>query len=392
MPAIRLEGVSKLFRLYQERNRSLKATVLQRKRSRFTELWALQDISLSIDTHETVGIIGHNGSGKSTLLKCIARILQPDSGTVHTQGMVASMLELGTGFHPDLSGRENVHVNGLVLGLSRQEVDRRMDEIVEFAGLEKFIDAPVRNYSSGMYMRLGFSVAAHVDPDILVIDEVLAVGDEAFQRTCLSKLAEFRASGRTIVTVSHSMPTLLDICDRIVWLDDGCVRAIGDPAEIVDQYRDAGTTKSEFSRVGSGEIQLTSATLTDVDGNPISACHTGDTVDIRFAVTAHEPVEDAQLCLSITHIDGTLVSGPGTRDVDLRSGRLEGDACFRMHIEQLNLLSGTYEVALTLRDSELLHIFDGHSSVLRFDVLPGNSIELSGLVTLNPRWSVEHPQ
>jgi ABC-2 type transport system ATP-binding protein len=389
VPAIHLSEVSKLFRLYQERNRSLKATMLERKRSRYTELWALKDISLSIDSHETVGIIGHNGSGKSTLLKCIARILKPDGGTVHTQGMVASMLELGTGFHPDLSGRENVHVNGLVLGLSRQEIDRRMDEIVEFAGLEKFIDTPVRNYSSGMYMRLGFSVAAHIDPDILVIDEVLAVGDEAFQRTCLSKLAEFRDAGKTIVTVSHSMPTLLDICDRIVWLNDGCVQAVGDPTEIIDRYRNAGATTTEPSRSGSGEIQLTSATLTDVDGNPITACRTGDAVELRFAVTAHEAVDDAQVCLSITHSNGTLVSGPGTRDVGLQSGRLEGDACFRMRIDDVKLLPGTYEVALTLRDSELLQVFDSHASVIRFDILPGTATELAGLVTLRPRWSVE---
>lgn len=389
MPAIRLDGVSKRFRLYQERNRSLKATVLERKRSRFTELWALQDISLSIDTHETVGIIGHNGSGKSTLLKCIARILQPDAGTVHTRGMVASMLELGTGFHPDLSGRENVHVTGLVLGLSRQEIDRRMDKIVEFAGLEKFIDTPVRNYSSGMYMRLGFSVAAHVDPDILVIDEVLAVGDEAFQRTCLSKLAEFRNAGKTIVTVSHSMPTLLDICDRIVWLDSGVIRATGPPADIVDQYRGSSPTVGDSTRTGTGEVRLIEATLTDPKGNLLQQCRTGDRVEFRFDVNAEHPVEDIHVCLSIRRTDGTLVSGPGTRDVGFHTGSLNGLASFRMTIKDLSLLPATYVMDLTLRDSELLHVYDGMTNALSFDVLPGTGGELSGIVTLNPHWRIE---
>jgi ABC-2 type transport system ATP-binding protein len=389
MPAIHLSDVSKLFRLYQERNRSLKATVLERKRSRYTELWALKDISLSIDSHETVGIIGHNGSGKSTLLKCLARILKPDRGTVHTRGMVASMLELGTGFHPDLSGRENVHVNGLVLGLSRREVDQRMDEIVAFAGLEKFIDTPVRNYSSGMYMRLGFSVAAHVDPDILVIDEVLAVGDEAFQRTCLSKLAEFRDAGKTIVTVSHSMPTLLDICDRIVWLENGKIRAIGQPREVVDQYRGSSPDDRETARIGTGEVRLTTAALTDPAGNILKQCRTGDMVELRFDVEAKGPVEDLHICLSIRLADGTLVTGPGTRDVKLQTGRINGQARFWMAVNALSLLPGTYDVDLTLRDAELLHVYDGMTPALSFDVLPSAGSELSGLVTLDPIWRFE---
>jgi ABC-2 type transport system ATP-binding protein len=389
VPAICLDGVSKRFRLYQERNRSLKATVLERKRSRFTELWALQDVSLSIDTHETVGIIGHNGSGKSTLLKCIARILQPDRGTVHTTGTVASMLELGTGFHPDLSGRENVHVTGLVLGLSRQEIDSRMDQIVEFAGLENFIDTPVRNYSSGMYMRLGFSVAAHVDPDILVIDEVLAVGDEAFQRTCLSKLAEFRNSGKTIVTVSHSMPTLLDICDRIIWLESGEIRAAGPPAAIVDQYRRSSPTGGGSTRTGTGEVRLIEAALTNPTGDRLQHCRTGDCVELRFDVRADQPVDDIHVCLSIRLTNGTLVSGPGTREVGLVTGPFDGRARFRMTINDLTLLPGTYEVDLTLRDSELLHVYDGMTSALSFDVLSGTGGELSGLVTLDPHWRFE---
>lgn len=389
MPAICLDGVSKRFRLYQERNRSLKATVLERKRSRFTELWALQDVSLSIDTHETVGIIGHNGSGKSTLLKCIARILQPDRGTVHTTGTVASMLELGTGFHPDLSGRENVHVTGLVLGLSRQEIDSRMDQIVEFAGLENFIDTPVRNYSSGMYMRLGFSVAAHVDPDILVIDEVLAVGDEAFQRTCLSKLAEFRDAGKTIVTVSHSMPTLLDICDRIIWLESGEIRAVGQPSEVVDQYRESSPDDRETTRTGTGEVRLIAAALTDPVGNILKQCRTGDMIELRFDVRANSPVEDLHICLSIRLADGTLITGPGTRDVKLQTGRINGQARFWMTINDLSLLPGTYDVDLTLRDAGLLHVYDGMTPALSFDVLPGAGNELTGLVTLEPNWRFE---
>src|SRR3954453_574262 len=209
------EGVSKRFRLYHERNQSLKAAFMRGRRAKYDEFWALRDVDVQIEAGKTFGLIGHNGSGKSTLLKCLAGILVPDSGSIRTQGKVSALLELGAGFHPELSGRDNVYLNGSILGLSKKQIDAQFDQIVDFAGLEQFIDTPVKNYSSGMYVRLGFSVAINVDPEILMVDEVLAVGDEQFQRRCAEKFAEFKEDGKTIVLVSHALGTMRTMCDEV---------------------------------------------------------------------------------------------------------------------------------------------------------------------------------
>src|SRR3954447_7608669 len=234
--AVEASGVSKRFRLYHERNQSLKAAFMRGRRAKFDEFWALQDVSFSVPAGKTYGLIGDNGSGKSTLLKCLAGILVPDSGTIRTQGKVSALLELGAGFHPELSGRDNVYLNGSILGMSKKQIDAQFDEIVDFAGLETFIDTPVKNYSSGMYVRLGFSVAINVDPEILMVDEVLAVGDESFQRKCMDKFKQFRDEGRTVVIVSHALGTMRTMCDEVAWLDHGQLVGIGKPSELVDEY------------------------------------------------------------------------------------------------------------------------------------------------------------
>src|SRR5690349_15644695 len=219
--AIKVDGVSKRFRLYQERNTSLKATVLRRKRAVYKELWALQDVSFEVAEGQTFGLIGHNGSGKSTMLKCMAKILTPDRGSITTRGKISALLELGEGFHPELSGRDNVYLNASILGLPKKEIDRRFDEIVDFSGLEDRIDTPVKNYSSGMYIRLGFSVAINVDPEILLIDEILTVGDESFQRKCSQKFDDLKDAGKTIVIVSHGLGSVKELCDEVALLDHG---------------------------------------------------------------------------------------------------------------------------------------------------------------------------
>ena len=233
---ITVDSVTKRFRLYDERNQSLKAALMRGRRARYEEFLALEDVSVEIMQGTTVGFIGENGSGKSTLLKCIARILRPDSGRITTNGKISALLELGAGFHPELSGRENVYLNGSILGLSTKEIDRRFDDIVEFAGLHRFIDSAVKNYSSGMYVRLGFSVAIHVDPDILLVDEVLAVGDEQFQTKCAEKFAELRSQGKTIVLVSHSLGAIRSMCENVVWLEHGRIHEMGDAGDVVDSY------------------------------------------------------------------------------------------------------------------------------------------------------------
>ena len=239
--AVELDGVSKKFRLYRERNQTLKAAIMRGRTSIHEDFWALRDVSFNVSAGSTFGLVGGNGSGKSTLLKCLARIYLPTEGTIRAGGRIAALLEVGTGFHPELSGRENVFLNGSILGMSRREVARKFDEIVDFSGIAKFIDQPVKNYSSGMYVRLGFSVAISVEPDLLLVDEVLAVGDEVFQEKCRQKFQELKASGRTIILVSHSLPTVIDMCDQAAWLDNGRLMAVGQAESTVAEFRKRGT-------------------------------------------------------------------------------------------------------------------------------------------------------
>ena len=237
MPAVRVEGVAKKFRLYHERAYSLKERIVNFRRARYEEFWALKDVSLEIAHGETAGLVGPNGSGKSTLLKLTAGIIRPTAGRIETHGRIASLLELGAGFHPDLTGRENVYLNASILGLTRKETDRHFDEIVAFSELETFIDTQVRHYSSGMYIRLGFAVAIHVNPQILIVDEVLAVGDESFQKKCLDRIRQFQSEGRTIVFVTHALGTVEDVCNRAFLLYQGRLAHEGDPREVVGEYR-----------------------------------------------------------------------------------------------------------------------------------------------------------
>jgi len=235
--AVQIDQVSKKFRLYKERNQSLKSAIMRGRTSVHEDFWALKDISFDINSGETFGLVGDNGSGKSTLLKCMAQILYPDKGAITMKGRVAALLEVGSGFHPELSGRENIFLNGSILGMSKQEIVSKFDSIVDFSGVSEFIDQPVKNYSSGMYVRLGFSVAIHVDPDILLVDEVLAVGDESFQQKCADKFVEFKRDGKTVIIVSHALGTMMTMCDRLAWLDHGSLQKVGDPENVVEAYR-----------------------------------------------------------------------------------------------------------------------------------------------------------
>ena len=234
--AVRVHDVSKRFRLYHERNQTLKSAILRGKTSKHEDFWALNDISFDVLAGHTHGLIGPNGSGKSTLLKCLAKIYWPTSGTIEYRGRMASLLEVGSGFHLELSGRENIYLNGSILGMSKASIDARFDEIVEFSGVERFLDQPVKNYSSGMYVRLGFSIAIHVDPDVLVVDEVLSVGDEEFQRRSFEKFRELKQHGKTIILVTHAMPVVRDLCDSASWLHQGELKHSGPTDSVVDAY------------------------------------------------------------------------------------------------------------------------------------------------------------
>lgn len=234
--AVEVREVTKKFRLYHERNQSLKSAIMRRKTSVYEDFWAVNGVSFDVPQGSTFGLIGSNGSGKSTLLKCLAKIYTPTSGTIKYSGKMAALLEVGSGFHHELSGLENIYLNGSILGMSRREIDSKLDQIIEFSGVEKFIDQPVKNYSSGMYVRLGFSVAISVEPEILVVDEVLAVGDAEFQEKCLTKFKDFKKQGKTVIMVSHSMESIVSMCDHAAWLEKGNLKTVGTAKQTVAKY------------------------------------------------------------------------------------------------------------------------------------------------------------
>lgn len=237
--AVEVNNLSKKFRLYHERNQSLKSAIMRGRTSVHEDFWALKNVSFEVPKGSTFGLVGGNGSGKSTLLKCLAQIYYPNEGSITHNGKMASLLEVGSGFHPELTGRENIYLNGSILGMTKKTIDSKFDSIVDFSGVQEFIDQPVKNYSSGMYVRLGFSVAIHVEPEILIVDEVLAVGDAEFQSKCLHKFHEFKEEGRTVILVTHSMQLVKDLCDQAAWLQNGVLQMIGNGKETVETYENS---------------------------------------------------------------------------------------------------------------------------------------------------------
>jgi ABC-type polysaccharide/polyol phosphate transport system ATPase subunit len=392
--AIAVKDVGKKYRLYYERNQSLKASFMRRHRVKYDEFWALQNISFEVPSGSAFALIGENGSGKSTLLKCIARILRPESGEIVTKGKISALLELGAGFHPELSGRDNVFVNGSILGLSRKEIERRFDRIVEFAGLEKFIDVPVKNYSSGMYMRLGFSVAINVDPDILLIDEVLAVGDAEFQLRCLEKIDELRSTGKTIVIVTHALGSIRTLCDTVALLEHGELQRVGTPAEVIDEYlgdvfEDRVPDGAHGERWGSGEGQIERIEILDADEQPASHIKTGDAVTFRLHYRIHEPLERPVFGISLQRIDGAEVTNPNTRDAGLVPERVVEDGFVDLKLDRLPLVPGTYDLSASLVNYTLAHFYDARYRAVRFDVEPGHPHAEYGILALDADWRGE---
>ncbi|MCB0965425.1 MAG: ABC transporter ATP-binding protein [Ilumatobacter sp.] len=391
-PVVRVSHLSKRFRLFHERHQSLKQSLLNRRRSTYEDFWALRDISFDVAEGETFGIVGHNGSGKSTMLKCLTEILEPDEGSVSVNGTISALLELGAGFHPELSGRENIYLNAAILGVPRKYVHDRFDQIVEFSGLEQFIDTPVKNYSSGMFVRLGFAVAVNVDPDVLIIDEVLAVGDADFQAKCGDKIAEFRDRGKTIVLVTHDMGDVVRLCKRAAWIDHGRLRMIGPPSEITDAYLETAhsgraITINDTMRWGSGEVKITSIELLDGAEQPVAMPRSGEPLAIRFVLSADEPVIDPELTLAVFDQSGTLISEVGTRSRNTRIDQVHGHRQVTLELDHLSLTEGTYELTAKLHDESGQREFDVRTRFVKFDVLKGTDGD-RGLVTLGGRWNV----
>jgi ABC-type polysaccharide/polyol phosphate transport system ATPase subunit len=391
-PGIVVDGVSKQFRLYHERNQSLKAALMRGGRARYEEFWALRDVSFEIPEGATFALIGENGSGKTTLLKCMARILRPEKGRITSRGKISALLELGAGFHLELSGRENIFLNGAILGLSKKQLQQRFDDIVEFAGLEHFIDTPVKNYSSGMYVRLGFSVAINVEPDILLVDEVLAVGDADFQRKCLEKFEDLRQRGKTIVIVTHNLGSVRNLCDTAAWLEHGQLRGLGPAAEVSDDYLSEIYTERSADgehgmRWGSYKATIEKIELLDASGQAIKRVRTGDTVVFRFQFAAKQPIERPVFGMALHSLDGVLVTGPNTRDAGLVPDRIIDKGYVDLHVERLMLIPGTYDVTASLFNYTLTEPYDFRHRAFRFDVEYGEPHEEYGVMSLGGEWA-----
>jgi ABC-type polysaccharide/polyol phosphate transport system ATPase subunit len=377
--AVVARDVAKVYRrfLHQNQFRTLKSALLTGSllsdltpEQTFT---ALDRVSFEVPKGATFGVIGENGSGKSTLLKLLAGITKPTRGSLSVDGRISALIELGAGFHPEISGRENVAINGIMLGLTRKEVSERFDEIVAFAELERFIDAPVKTYSSGMYARLGFAVAIHVDPDVLLIDEVLAVGDEAFTRKCLDKIGEFRRRGRTIVIVTHSLGLVEQLCDDVLWLKHGQVEGRGDPKRVVDQYltyvaggedtllaqkpapgarleeapeavpgQDDGRHGYREGRWGGREVEISAVRLLDDRGRERHVYVPGESLTLALSVRAQHPVTDFVFGIGLFTASGVSVFGTNTELEDYEPREINGEAEVRFQIQDLRLVEGTY--------------------------------------------------
>ena len=405
--AIELTNASKIYRRFTHRRQfaTLKSALLSRSLVRHLKpeetFAALSNVTVSVPRGQTLGVIGRNGSGKSTMLKLVAGISKPTSGTVKVTGRISALIELGAGFHPEISGRENVFINGIMLGLTKREVAQRFDEIVEFAEMKEFIDAPVKTYSSGMYMRLGFAVAIHVDPEVLLVDEVLAVGDEGFTHKCLDKFAEFKRRGKTILLVTHSLGMVERFCDEALWLDAGRIKGSGDPKRIVGAYitdvekreerelaatdaraRDSADAaivspdepasavlpdnpvetatgagdmfRAAEGRWGSREVEITDVTFRGQGGEQGHVFPSGDRLEVRIRMRAPLPIDDFVVGIGIFNAEGVCCYGTNTYIEELAPQSLHGDVEATFAIDALDLIEGTYKVDVAV------HKIDGY--------------------------------
>ncbi len=430
---IKFSAVSKRFILHHERPRTFQELVVSlfglRTPSRRglpmpkpprEAFWALRDVSFGVYPGELLGVIGENGSGKSTTLKLISRILSPTYGTISVRGKVSALLELGTGFHPELSGRENIFLNGSLLGIPRREMAHRYPDIVSFAEIADFIDAPIKHYSSGMVMRLGFAVAIHVDPDILLTDEVLAVGDEAFQRKCLDHIAALRQRGVTIIFVSHALEAVRSLCKRVIWLDHGRIVADGPAGEVIDRYltyenaKHAERIKDEGNRMRDeekeeeamkGEIdpnlfplsliphpfQITGVDFLDAQGQTSTLFSTGQPLTIRIKYNAEQRLESPVFGLALYTENGTHINGPNTNFSGLHIPAIEGTGSVAYTIQQLPLLTGRYSVTVALTGPDTTQVYDHQHQAYTFVVQPTPGLpERYGLLYIPSTWT-HHP-
>ena len=403
---IEFTNVSKRFILHRERRDSVQERVagLLRPRPPADEFWALRDVSFTVGRGESIALVGHNGAGKSTALKLMTRILEPTAGSVKMNGRIAALLELGSGFHPDLSGRENVFLNGSLMGFGRRDMEQRLEEIVDFSGIGQFIDMEVKHYSSGMYTRLAFAVATSVDPDVLITDEVLAVGDEAFQRKCMERIFAFRQQGKTIVFVSHALDTVRTLCDHAVWLERGEMQLFGNASEVVDAYlanvnrqeanalrqrgREAAASGESAQRRGSREIEIVHVELVGATGGDQVVFQTHEPLTVRIHYQAHQRIERPVFGIGINHESGFLIGGPNTAFNGIDIPFVEGEGVVEYAVGALPLLNGRYAASVAAYDTTMTHPYDHHDRLYPFTVHNNGGAERYGVTPLNGAWHI----
>lgn len=377
---IAVRDLWEVFRVYHSRPMGVKERLTRSQKLVYEDFWALKGVSFNVEPGSSLAVLGPNGSGKSTLLKCLAGTLTPDRGSVEIGGKVAGLLELGAGFHPDLSGKENIYLNGSILGMKRSEIDALYDEIVDFSGVGEFIDNPVRNFSSGMYVRLGFAIAIQVDPDVLLLDEILAVGDAAFQAKCFEKLNETRRRGRTLLLVTHDTHSAMRMCDRAILLDEGRIIAEGPSREVVSLYQQRVLAEREADpaaempvrpskRWGTGEGRITSVQLCDASDGPVDRVSTGDATALKVVVEFNRDVIDPIMGFQLTTEDGKDLFGTNTlsRNADVGSFG-PGDAVEVVFRQVLDLLPGRYMITIAVVDNTASEPIDFWSDCLYFRV------------------------
>jgi lipopolysaccharide transport system ATP-binding protein len=385
---ISVEGLSKKYRIGSARPTTLRESLVSaitfarlRSRTREETIWALRDVSFSIELGEIVGIIGRNGAGKSTLLKVLSKITHPTSGEVNVGGRVAAILEVGTGFHPELTGMENIYLNGSILGMTKKEVDRKLDAIIEFSGVERFINTPIKRYSSGMRLRLGFAVAAHLDSEILVVDEVLAVGDAAFQKKCLATMGDLRTRARTVLFVSHNLAAVENLCRRCIWIDGGQVRMDGETHHVIKAYMDTmvggaqdhADLDNPESRRGNGKIRFRSVGFLSPEGIAQRVIRAGDPVVIRLHYAVRDPVSHPSLGFRMYTDMGTLVTETSTWHHGINIPLLEaGEGYIDLEIDCLNLMPAKYALSLWATDDSGAVVYDNIECGVTLEVETAN--------------------
>ena len=406
--AIEVNHVTKSFKVYLDKGNTLKEKVLFKRRRRYEERNVLKDISFQVKKGEAVGLIGHNGCGKSTTLKLLTRIMYPDAGEIKMSGRVSSLIELGAGFHEDMSGRENIYINASIFGLSRKEIDERMEAIINFSELQDFIDNPVRTYSSGMYMRLAFSVAINVDADILLVDEILAVGDVNFQAKCFNRLREIKGQGTTIVIVSHSMDQIEQICDRSIWIHEGNIRRQGRPRDVHPEYLDfmgekrqeraerekekapqekTKPTVKEEKRWGNGDARIRKVMILDREGKERSVIKTDEQVTISIKYEIKNTVEDAVIGIGFFRSDGVQCYGTNTRIDKLPEFKLARDGVAEVEISSLNLIPGQYLLDVAI-ESQIGIAVDYFREAYRFEVF--SDLSDVGVARIAHQWNISN--